>query len=990
MFNNCNEYVDQQLCLVRTSDIDAWLEHVSGITVIHCNIRSIRANWNQLLLILRNNIDNVDIIVLTEISFLLHNESYSIDGFNSFSKARSFRRGGGIYLFVRNSLKFKDFCVDFESFENICGSISLPNDNQLFLSLICVYRPPSCDKGMFIRELDTYIGGIHVKSNVLLIGDMNLDLLNVNDSNSAGYRDLLVSNGFHCCIDGATREEITNNILSSTCIDHCFLRLGGNCGVINSLIYETKLTDHYIIGIDIPHGRSSMSSEVISPPVTYYHEQQLSRQLKEADWERTTIDEGDVDLLYETLHKIFQRNYEKCSALRSEPHKKSRPHKKWMTNELLTMIKERDSLFKRWKNCSNLLKQIYKCDYQRFRNLVNKEICKSKELYYKQELEKCHQNVSGTWNVIHEILGKPRKASADEVIGKYLGKIYTNEIIVNTFSDTFIQEVDNILHSCDIRTASSSYLTPENQSMRMPTITKTDVRYIIDVLDVRKQPGYDGIRVRDLKNVVDKVSPIIAELINLSLKSGKVPEGLKISIVKPIYKKGDHLSYTNYRPISLLPSIEKILERCVAINLNNYLSKYNIINKYQYGFQKGKSTSDLLLSFSDFVNSKLNDNLHVLALFIDYSKAFDTLNHKKLAYALDMAGIRGPLLQWFVNYLSDRKFTIRVGNASSAVKSVRTGVPQGSILGPILYLIYVNSLFGSILKCKIYMYADDTLLVAVHRKLSTANKYMQEDFTRVLKWSHDNDLIINSSKTKIMHICSPFNVLVDAPFSVIFHSLSCLHLNKENEIICCQCSDEIEPVESHVYLGVLLDRYFTWKPHIDNLCNRLRACSFHLYQLKFILPFPLLRTVYCALGESLLLYGLLTWGCATHGHLQRITSIQNYMLKIIMPVYVNHDNSINFIYQYCNFLPFMQLFTFRTMLRYYFCEEFRKKIEHSKNTRLQKRITYYTPNYINKYGKRQISILVPSILNLFPDDLKKLENYAQVKREVKNWLFLNV
>ena len=254
------------------------------------------------------------------------------------------------------------------------------------------------------------------------------------------------------------------------------------------------------------------------------------------------------------------------------------------------------------------------------------------------------------------------------------------------------------------------------------------IKKIISELDDSKQPGLDGIRARDLKLLKDKISKIITKLVNISLVTGQVPNNLKISIVRPVNKKGDHLLLSNYRPIAIMCVIEKIIERCIYLKLTNYLQQHGIINKFQYGFQKNKSTSDLLSLFSNYVNSKLNDNHHIVALFVDFSKAFDTINHEKLIIALENAGVRGPMLTWFCNDLLNRHYLVKVGFNYSFKMPYNHGVPQGSILGPVLYLIYVNSMIENLKKCQSYMYADDTVLMSSHKDIVVAERRLLNDF----------------------------------------------------------------------------------------------------------------------------------------------------------------------------------------------------------------------------------------------------------------------
>jgi hypothetical protein len=322
--------------------------------------------------------------------------------------------------------------------------------------------------------------------------------------------------------------------------------------------------------------------------------------------------------------------------------------------EHLRMIKERDKKFKLWKNCKNLLIKVYRDDYNQYRNYVTNQLRASRIEYFKRKFN-IATDMKSYWQVINETMGKEVRQSSDDVIAKFNGKKEPLDQVVSKFAQGFITDVSSIIHSCRVKTVSAQFQTiPAAQSMITPRITTNEILQIIDQLNKNKQPGFDNIRVCDLQRIKYQISPFITKLVNMSIRDRTVPDKLKIAIVKPIYKKGEHMDYKNYRPISILPVLDKILERSVANKLINYLNTFNVINNLQFGFQKNKSTSDLFVQFTNIINSSLNKNEHVLALFIDFTKAFDTINHDKLIVALEDIGIRGCMLGWFENYLQNR------------------------------------------------------------------------------------------------------------------------------------------------------------------------------------------------------------------------------------------------------------------------------------------------------------------------------------------------
>jgi predicted Holliday junction resolvase-like endonuclease len=835
--DDVNEYVTKEII----DEIDSWLEKSAGVTILHLNIRSLNKNWNELEVVLDSQLGIFDVLALSEISVHDHEIKYELEGYNSYYKRRAGKRGGGLALFVKESIRFIPSPVDFYLFEGISGSIILENKIQLYL--LVVYRPPHGSKTRFVNELEDIIVKV-ADENVVILGDINLDLKQDSDKVVQEYQNVLSSNGFISCITGITREEYRADKLSSSCIDHMFVR--SKASDLRSAIFRSKISDHYMILMDIMF-QSKIVKDINKKShitKTLYDENKLKKLLRECDW-NDLLDEKTSNGIFDGIECKITKCYKITQRSKVVKKGQARKDKEWITEEIKRLIKVRDKAFRKWKHCSNSLKAVFRDDYVKIRNFTNKKIKDQRSHFYQGEIVRSQGNIKETWQVINDIIGRKKKVSVDECIKRYLGKTSSLDEIVESFVESFVNGVQQILHVCDIQTLQyqASNHNQQSQSMFMQPAKVQEIKSMIESLDETKPPGLDGIRIKDIKKVAEQLSPILTHLINVSITTGVFPAKLKTAIVRPIYKKGDHLNYSNYRPIALLPSIDKLMERHVAKKLNAYLKKYKIINSMQFGFQEGKSTSDLLVQFSDLINEKLNDNMHILSLFIDFSKAFDTINHNKLKVALEKIGIRGPLLQWFESYLSERKVLVRVEDVYSKVRLCPTGVPQGSILGPILYIIYVNDMFNIVRKCKIYMYADDTVLVACHKNLTIAESQLQEDFTGVLQWTHDNSLVINADKTKLIHICSNLNLNHSSPVTIIYHTQNCLHEMCTGSK-CKNCSDIIQNVDSHVYLGLTIDNRFSWKPHIDHLCRRLRSCAFQLYLLKNIVHFKIMKSVY--------------------------------------------------------------------------------------------------------------------------------------------------
>ncbi len=279
---------------------------------------------------------------------------------------------------------------------------------------------------------------------------------------------------------------------------------------------------------------------------------------------------------------------------------------------------------------------------------------------------------------------------------------------------------------------------------------------ILNSLDTNKATGPDEIPARLLKNTAAIVAPSLCKLFNKSLQHGIVPRDWKLANVVPVYKKNDREHAENYRPISLLPIVSKVLERCIFINMKQFLSQ--LVNDCQHGFLRGKSCVTNLLEVLDYIGTCLDNGGQVDMLYLDMSKAFDRINHKRLILKLSNSGIGGNLLNWFESYLTDRRQRVTVLGVTSSTLPVTSGVPQGSILGPALFLLYVNDLPEADLSSRVAMFADDTKLFSAIKSQDDVAS-LQADLVNLEHWSSQSGLSFNKSKCKhqsIMRKIVPF------------------------------------------------------------------------------------------------------------------------------------------------------------------------------------------------------------------------------------------
>lgn len=352
-------------------------------------------------------------------------------------------------------------------------------------------------------------------------------------------------------------------------------------------------------------------------------------------------------------------------------------------------------------------------------------------------------------------------------------------------------------------------------------------------------------------------------LFNESIKVGVFPQILKIGIITPVYKTGDKTDISNYRPICILSTLSKIFEKCVKKIMLQFLLDYKFFSANQYGFLPGKGTDDVLFNHISCITQHLEDGRSVAAVYFDLRKAFDVLDHRILLRKLYACGFRDNVYRWFQSYLQDRKHVTKMGEILSRTIVPSSGVPQGSILGPYLFLIYINDLCNLDISGKIFSYADDTAIVVDSRFPDILQNRTQESVDRVSKWLINNRLVVNPEKTKYL--------IYSYQAPSIFENME-IYLNNRYAL---QRAYEIK------YLGIMFDCKLIWDKHLIYIIRKIRKLNYLFYYLKqYFSPKHLLR-LYIALYQPVLTYGIVHWGGAAEYHLKPLYSLQKSVLRSI-------------------------------------------------------------------------------------------------------------
>ena len=582
--------------------------------------------------------------------------------------------------------------------------------------------------------------------------------------------------------------------------------------------------------------------------------------LMNAPWDILN-DIDDIDLALDTWVSLFMNVVEHHLPVRTKRvRKKACP---WITKEVVQLMNERDRLHRVAVNKNDSRAWS---EYKVLRNRVTHMLKMCKANYYHRIIRENGHNHKKMWSCLKEIIPNSGRVLPGNIKSGN-DECTSPRVIANAFNQYFISSVEEITSNVptyEPNVADREHMADTRATFCLQPVSANFVINEISKMDSNKATGNDNISCRLLKLACPVVAKSLTSIINLSLKKGCVPRLWKSAKVLPLHKSGDTSCLKNYRPISVLPVLSKILERAVYNQLFQFISDHNLLHSNQSGFRPMHSTTTALMKLVNLWASSINEGKLTGVAFIDLRKAFDTVNHELLLTKLRELGCSESSLNWFQSYLADRTQNVNYKGAISQAKAVKTGVPQGSILGPLLFSVYVNSLPNSVSIGSIDMYADDTTLTVSGTDASEIEEKLTNGVNQVMNWISANRLVINLDKTTVMVIGSRGK------------------LNRIDSLNIIAKGNHLKRVRVAKCLGVLIDEELHWTDQVEKVTKTVQSKLSMLRRVKPFVPTECLAMLYNSFVQPHFDYCCQVWSNRFRMHTIKLEKLQKQAARIIL------------------------------------------------------------------------------------------------------------
>ena len=834
-----------------------------GIHMAHLNIRSLVNKWEVFKAQYMSS--NLHILGISETwlndklpceMFKLNNEYTLIRNDRKWSDegTTEIKKGGGVAIYIRNNLKFTNLNQWNTSNINIESqwlTIDLPNCKPLLVGNI--YRPPKGNIDTFIQVLDNTLSEIDLsKFEIYLMGNMNIDMA---DKQSDVYRKIvnfIKPLGLCQIIKQPTRFASTKNSILDICITNSdFIKQYGVCDV--------NLSDHQMILVTRKKVKTPKEKcTFIGRSYRNYNKDVFQAAIINADWsdynKETTV-EGKWQQLIMMIQKTISIS---CPLKHFRIKQVKEP---WITPPLIELIKDKDWAMKQAKRGND--PQLW-INAKRLRNTCTNRLRKARADFIKENLENNIGNSKKFWKNIQDVIPSKKNRS----MGNF--DLYDDTKKQKIMTEETADYINNFFVNIGPKLAERYDMNWDFDGTKSEVILddiRTNLDEIIKLcreININKSSCIEHLSSEILRDAFLAVPEILMELFNLSFELSEIPKEWKIAKVTPLPKSGNSKNVSNLRPISLLPLPSKMIEKIVHNRIYTHCNNNNLLDPKQGGFRPGHSTVSTTAFYINDIYEAMNRRESTLSVYIDAMKAFDTVNHQILLKKIEYFGIIGNNAKWIKNYLHDRKQCTYAKSVLSNEEIITCGVPQGSVCGPLLFLLYINDISKVLKKCKVSLYADDTVLYLSGKNLDEVVTIIQDDLVLLSNWCSKNRLTINCKKTKYC----------------IYGMRSIVKKSKTQDTILSLNNTILEKVCSYKYLGFILDDQLNFNKHTKQLINIVNHKLYLLSRIRKYLTKRASTTVFKTMILSLIEYGDIIYSGTNKTNLDKIVNLFYRGLRI--------------------------------------------------------------------------------------------------------------